>query len=103
MGRSVAVCRVSEVPEGRGRVVRLDDWVISVFRDGDRIVAIQDACPHAGASLGSGWVEDGAVVCPLHRWRFSLIDGRCLGGGRPDEGVSCVPVEVREGWVWVSV
>ena len=98
--RAEAVCRVEEVPEGRGRVVRLGDRFIALFRDGDRIVALNDACPHAGASLGTGWIEDGAVVCPLHRWRFSLTDGRCLGGG--DEGVSRVPVEVREGWVWLS-
>ncbi|WP_152050366.1 Rieske (2Fe-2S) protein [Tautonia marina] len=101
MRRSVAVCRFEDVPEGRGRVVRLEDRVIAVFRDGDRIVALDDRCPHAGASLGNGWIEEGAVVCPLHRWRFSLIDGRCLGveGG---EGVPRLPVEVREGWVWLT-
>jgi nitrite reductase/ring-hydroxylating ferredoxin subunit len=83
-------------------VVLLDDRAIALFRDGDRVVALGDRCPHAGASLGGGWIEDGAVVCPLHRWRFSLGDGRCLRGGGTDEGVPRIPVEVREGWVWLE-
>ncbi len=37
--------------------------------------AIDDLCPHMGASLGAGEVHDGAVLCPWHAWRFGLCDG----------------------------
>lgn len=29
-----------------------------------------DECPHRGARLSQGWVEDGCLVCPYHGWRF---------------------------------
>ena len=100
MDVSEAVCRTSEVAEGSGLVVRIGDRQIAVFNDGGQYFAIGDRCPHAGASLGVGWIEQGAVVCPLHRWRFRLTDGVCISQG--DTDVPVYPCEVREGWVWVS-
>lgn len=73
----VYLCRVDEVPEGRGRTVEAGGARVAVLRDGDEVAVVADRCPHAGGSLGSGWIEDGEVVCPLHRWRFRLDDGRC--------------------------
>ena len=32
-------------------------------------------CPHQGADLSHGAMEDGCVVCPRHGWRFDLSDG----------------------------
>ena len=72
-----------------------------VFRDGEAVVALSDRCPHAGGSLGQGWVEEGEVVCPLHRWRFRLGDGRCTT--MRGEGVHRFRAEVRDDMVWVRV
>ncbi len=34
----------------------------------DGFFAINDKCPHNGASLGNGYcTEEGSVVCPVHR------------------------------------
>ena len=40
-------------------------------------------CPHQGADLGGGWIEDGhLLVCPRHRWHFDLgKQGRCTMNG----------------------
>jgi nitrite reductase/ring-hydroxylating ferredoxin subunit len=73
----VYLCRIDDVPDGRGRTVEVAGARLAVIRDGDSVVVISDHCPHAGGSLGSGWIEDGEVLCPLHRWRFRLRDGRC--------------------------
>jgi len=33
-------------------------------------------CPHQGADLAEGWVEEGRyLVCPRHRWQFDLREG----------------------------
>lgn len=43
---------------------------------GERRYSIHRYCPHQGADLTQGWVEEGRfLVCPRHRWRFDLADG----------------------------
>ena len=39
-------------------------------------------CPHAGAYLGSGTLDNGQLVCPFHHFRFDR-DGACLIQGFP--------------------
>lgn len=61
---------------GRGRTVRAGTVDIAVFDVSGKIYAIQDACPHMGASLSDGRVTGGKVVCSWHGWGFDLADGR---------------------------
>lgn len=91
----------AEVEEGRGRTVEAGGVRVTVFRDGDRYHALSSRCPHAGAPMGGGWVEEGEAVCPLHRWRFRLKDGRCSTVKR--EWLARYECEVRGGEVWVKV
>ena len=49
---------------------------VTVIRDGDRVFAIRNQCPHQNGRLGDGVVEGGTITCPLHRWRFDLATGR---------------------------
>lgn len=65
------------VREGRGLVVQVGNHEVALFRAGDEIHAIDNACPHAGGPLGEGTVADGCVICPLHEWKFDL----CTGAG----------------------
>lgn len=102
MAEFVRVCRADEVPEGRAVAREVDGLRVAVFNDGGRFVALQGRCPHANGPMGLGWVEDGEAVCPLHRWRFRLRDGRCTSmRGQSLHRFEC---EVREdGLVWVAV
>lgn len=81
------VARVGELQEGEGRTVEAADRLIAIFRYEGKYHAIDDLCPHAGASLGAGCIDQGdpdregpeqtaTVVCPLHGWRFRLTDGK---------------------------
>ena len=45
-----------------------------VTSDGRRF-ELDRRCPHQGADLSHGSLEDGCVVCPRHGWRFDLSDG----------------------------
>lgn len=65
------------VPSDRGLFVRLGSHEIALFRVGDQIYALQNACPHAGGPLAEGTLEDGCVTCPLHAWKFDA----CTGAG----------------------
>ncbi|AGC45787.1 Rieske family iron-sulfur cluster-binding protein [Myxococcus stipitatus DSM 14675] len=55
----------------------------TVVDAGGRRFTVQRFCPHQGADLSEGWVEEGRyLVCPRHRWRFDLEDGgRCPTNG----------------------
>jgi nitrite reductase/ring-hydroxylating ferredoxin subunit len=101
MAEWVAVCRVDEIHEGRGVAREADGLRVAVFRHGGELVALSGRCPHANGPLGLGWIEEGEVVCPLHRWRFRLSDGRCTTmRGNSVHRFRC---EVRGDEVWVEV
>lgn len=59
-------------------------------------------CPHASGILAEGYIDAvGNVVCPVHRYKFSLANGRNTSG----EGyyMKTYPVELREDGVYVGI
>jgi nitrite reductase/ring-hydroxylating ferredoxin subunit len=42
--------------------------------------AMDDQCPHQGAALSGGWVEDCYVVCPFHQFHYNSITGKSKHG-----------------------
>ena len=80
---------------------------VVLFRDAaGQIAALRDRCPHRGVALSLGRVEQGALTCPFHGWRFGG-DGACLHvPWNPDarlDQLSASPLPVREagGLVWL--
>ncbi|HEX3150506.1 MAG TPA: Rieske 2Fe-2S domain-containing protein [Gemmataceae bacterium] len=92
MPKFVTVAKVGDIAEGEAVTVVGPSKAISVFRDGDGYFAIDDMCPHMGASLAGGFVEDGIVTCPWHYWRFRLADG--AWADNPRIKIGCYPVQV---------
>jgi nitrite reductase (NADH) small subunit len=81
-------------------VVRSDDRAVAVFHVDGRWFALDDACPHHGASLGDGPVRGTVVRCPWHDWPFDLTSGDCQ---RAPVRVATHEVEVRDGVVHVII
>jgi nitrite reductase (NADH) small subunit len=75
MSEFQTVCRVGDLTEGEGKTVELNNKLIALFLHQGQHYAIDDVCPHMGASLSGGFVENGVVTCPWHAWRFRLADG----------------------------
>lgn len=97
----VTVARIGEMNEGEGRTVEVGDRLVAVFLHGGRYWAIDDLCPHQGASLGAGCVDDhGAVACPWHGWRFGVADGKWCDN--PRLGVDRFPIRIVGDEVQVS-
>ena len=86
------VCRVGDLKDGEGKAVAVGGKVVAVFRCGDAFHAIDDTCPHMGASLSGGYVESGIVTCPWHAWRFRVTDGTWVDNPRLKTG--CYQVRV---------
>ena len=95
------VCRVGQLAEGQSRVIAAGNKLIAVFNHGGKYYAIDDVCPHMGASLSDGYVEDGIVTCSWHAWRFRLSDG--AWADNPRLKIGCYQVRVEGDAVQVQV
>jgi nitrite reductase (NADH) small subunit len=101
MGEFHSVCRVADLVEGEGKTVVVKGKLIAVFRLDGCYYAIDDTCPHMGASLSGGYVENGIVTCPWHAWRFRLSDG--AWADNPRLKIGCYPVRVEGEEIQVQV
>lgn len=75
MPHFVDLVRTSEIPAGEARTFEIGGRSVAVFNRDGRFYAIDDLCPHMGASLASGDVDGCIVTCPWHAWRFDIRDG----------------------------
>jgi len=100
-GITQKVSSVDEFPVGSSKRVVVDGVPIAVWHLEDGFHAIEDSCPHAGASLAYGKLEKSCVVaCPRHGSQFDIRSGRVLSLPST-RGLHTYPVEVREGAVYI--
>ena len=90
-----------DVGPGQGRPVNAGNRRLALFNDGGAYFAIDDTCPHEGASLGEGLLHGGRVICPLHSWVFDLRTGRCPRESH--EPVATYPARCSNGVVEVEL
>ena len=81
--------------------LRLQGYCIALFNTAGRYYALDDSCPHQGASLAAGKVVDGKVQCPAHGLRFDLASG-CLQNV-PAVKVVTYPIKIEEGRVYIDL
>ena len=77
---SVKVAKTTEVPAGQGLVVQAGTKVLALFNVEGSYHAIDNSCPHQGASLAGGKLDGTQLQCPAHGLRFDLATG-CTPGG----------------------
>ena len=96
------VASLADIPTGRGLKVEIDGIEVGLFRDGDRVYAMENACPHQGAPLSDGALDGCVVMCTAHGWKFDLRTGH-----RPKDPdgfpIPCFAVRVNDGEVWVDL
>lgn len=74
---------------------------ITLAKAGDNLFACAYKCPHASGILADGFIDAmDNIVCPVHRYKFSLQNGRDTSG----EGyhLKTYAVEVREDGVYIG-
>lgn len=69
------VAKVGDIPVGKGQAFEVNGRVVAVFNDDGTYRAMDDMCPHMGASLSTGFLEASEVTCPWHAWRFDIRTG----------------------------
>ena len=70
---------------------------------GERVIVIDNACPHAGGNLSGGEVTGNAVTCRWHHWTFDLDTGACTDSPRTRARVRRYPTQIRDGAVWADL
>ncbi|MEM7302899.1 MAG: Rieske 2Fe-2S domain-containing protein [Pseudomonadota bacterium] len=91
--------------------------LIAVLFNGKRMVLFRDNrgdlgliernCPHRGADLCYGRLEDNGLRCPFHGWHFDRT-GQCVEQPAEPEGsqmyqaikIPMIAVEERDGAIW---
>lgn len=99
---------LEQIPDGGFAEVEAmldgDAESLIVHRDGSRVRAWLNVCPHAGRRLD--WApgkflksKDGLLVCAVHGASFELAQGECVAGPCRGASLRAVMVELRDGEV----
>jgi nitrite reductase (NADH) small subunit len=99
----LTVAKVGDIPEGEGRSYPVNGKMIALFNLGGEYSAINDTCPHMGASLATGYIEDNGVVCPWHAWRFCIKNGTWLDSPNSKLNLDCYEVRIEGDEIRVEV
>lgn len=95
---------ISEIQfqENKISVVEVNGKKICIAWFNEQYFSFAFKCPHAGGILADGYIDiTGNVVCPVHRYKYNLKNGRNVSG----EGyyLKHWPVEVREDGVYIGI
>lgn len=92
----------NNITMNRSEVFMLKGEKVCVAHTKDGYYAVQDKCPHNGASLHQGFcTEQNEIVCPIHRYKFDLKSGKANAGG--SYTLKTYPIEFREQGVFIGV
>jgi nitrite reductase/ring-hydroxylating ferredoxin subunit len=71
----------------------------------EAVRAYVNICPHRAqpVDVGDGriWLPSGELECQAHGARFDPASGHCTGGPCEGRGLTALPIEEREGAVWL--
>lgn len=80
----LTVMALEELPDGKPLKASLDGLDVLIVRDGERLFAIGNRCPHQGAPLHRGRPTLASslptVTCPVHGSVFDLASGAVRRG-----------------------
>ncbi len=76
----VSLGTLDDFPDGQGKPVVIAGRKMVVFRLGEEVYALHNACPHNRVPLSSGSVTGHTLICRAHGARFDLKTGAVLRG-----------------------
>jgi len=78
MGEFIETIALERLRPGKAIVVRVAGRDIALFNVDGAIHALDDACPHAGVSLGASKLRGNIVTCRGHGFGYDVTSGRCV-------------------------
>ena len=101
MSDFITVCKKRDIRQGHGKSYTVAGRAVALFLVDGQYYALDDYCPHMGASLGPADVRDLRVICDRHGWAFRLTDGH--GIDAPDLKAEVFETRVRDEEVQVRL
>ena len=115
----VLVGTLDSIADGDHRIYRVGALEVGIFRQGEKVFAWENRCPHAGGpvcqgkiyrkveevldadrrSLGLRFGSTPQIVCPWHGFEFDVATGRHPGDSR--YRLKPVDASVRDGNIYV--
>lgn len=81
----------------------VDDVMVGVYHVNGEFFALDNQCPHEGASLARGYIDGDVVSCRIHHWRFCIRDGTYLDEDKLQCNARTFPVRVVGDEVQVEI
>lgn len=81
MTRYIPIARADALDAGSRMLKFIDGRSVVLFNIEGVVHAIDNSCPHNGASLANGRLDGNVLQCPAHGLRFDVVSG-CLVGAR---------------------
>lgn len=72
------VCNSEELPNNSMKVITIQGSNILVCRSNNRLFALDNSCPHRGASLSKGEINGTRIICYMHDFEYDLNNGKLL-------------------------
>jgi len=91
-----------QIPGSGLKELELAGKKICISLHKDQLHACAAKCPHASGALSEGYIDNlGNIVCPIHRYRFNIQNGRNTSG----EGyyLKTYPIETREDGIFIGI
>ena len=81
--------------------IKLEGKKLCLVRAEGKLYAVENTCPHAGGILSGGWCKNGNIICPIHRWEYSLENGR--GASGQGDYINTYPIENRDDGIYIGI
>ena len=72
------VCNSKDLPNNSKKMISIQGSKILVCRSNNRLFALDNSCPHRGASLSKGEIKETKIICYMHDFQYDLISGKLI-------------------------
>ncbi|HAB09609.1 MAG: Rieske (2Fe-2S) protein [Alloalcanivorax venustensis] len=102
-----AVCKTEDIGEESAREFMVGEQSVIVVKFDGQFHAYLNWCPHLGIELNfmpDQFMDDDGrfLVCANHGALFEPENGACLSGPCSGDSLTAVPLDVRDGEIWVG-
>ena len=82
----MALGNSADLPAGQAKPIRIMNENYTLYRGtSGKAQVVDERCPHRGAMMHLGWVEEDDIRCVYHGWKFDCT-GQCIDQPAEDAG-----------------